>query len=137
MGSGRDAVRSDDVAVLVRSDLGAAVGGGGGRGGGGGAPTVPAMLSDRTVPLAFSGADSHAMYYGGGMVWKTINGGHRLDGDQPELLAEELGDPPKSSGRYPLMRDAAASMAAAARLCDRALRPASIRCVCGWAPTTE
>ena len=94
------------------------IGPGGGRGGGGGGrgaipggvgpgignsapqgPQPPAQRTTRTVPLAISEADSHAMYYGGGMVWKTTNGGHDWTAISPNF-SRKTWDPPKSIGKY-------------------------------------
>ncbi len=93
-------------------------GGGGGGRGGGGAPAGPAQRTTRTVPLAISEADAHAMYFGGGQLWKTTNGGHDWVVDQSELHAQDVG--PAQEHRQ--VRDAHAASAAAGRdLRDRAV----------------
>jgi photosystem II stability/assembly factor-like uncharacterized protein len=47
-----------------------------------------------TVPLVFSKADPHALYFGNQFVWKTTNGGDSWTAISPDLTREDPGVPP-------------------------------------------
>ena len=69
----------------------------GGRGGRGGPP--PKYRTVRTQPVVFSTVDSHALFYGNNVLWKTLDGGINWKQISPDLTRERW-DVPKNVGTY-------------------------------------
>jgi photosystem II stability/assembly factor-like uncharacterized protein len=91
---GRSVVRFDR-----RTGQTSGAGPGGGRGGAAGGAGGPAARSPRTQPVVFSMADPHALYYGGALLWKTIDGGINWKQISPNFTRPQW-EVPKSVGKY-------------------------------------
>lgn len=74
-------------------------GGGGGAAAPGAAPAPEVGRTVRTLPVVFSLADPHALFYGTNVLWKTINGGISWKQISPDLT-RKTHDVPKNIGKY-------------------------------------
>lgn len=91
---GRSVTRFDYLTGLTST-----VGPGRGGRGGGAAAGGPPVRSPRTQPVVFSQADRRALYYGGGNLWRTMDGGISWKQVSPNFTRDAW-EPGASVGKY-------------------------------------